>query len=89
MFDRVLNMPVYLKTWKEKPKTFLRRSFLPKLKWLKKVLYAKRFIEVLLYNGFIILTKPLLLPLNLLQTLEYPSRTFSSTVHRNDWMVNK
>lgn len=41
--------------------------------WLKKVRYVKRFIEILQYNGFNILKKPLLLPLNLLQTLERPS----------------
>ena len=67
----------------------MRELFYQKIKWLKKVSYVKRFIEVLQYSAFNILTKPSLIPLNLLQTLEHPSRTFSSRIHRNDWMANK
>ena len=48
------------------------------------------FIGVLWHNGFNIFTKLLLLPLNLSQTLDQPSRTFffRQFIMMN-WMVNK
>ena len=57
--------------WKPRQKNsaaFLWRRFLSKIKWLRKVPHVKMFIKILQYSGLNILTKPLVLPLNLTRT---------------------